>query len=645
MSESQNRSGSVPGPTESIARVRVDVSVMHLDRDFDYAVPEADLAAAVPGARVRVRFSGRLRDAYVVARVAESDVSAPKAIERVIDSIPPLTDETLELVEQTARRFVGSFWDVVRAAVPARHARAEKTVLAAPLPESEGISAPSTGVWDGYQWPQESSEPRRLVWSSAPATDFACEIVDLIKRERQRGRGVVVVVPDAADLERLQTLITAEGGKSDLAVLSAEQGPERRYREFLRARTGHARIVIGTRNAVFAPVHELGAVIVWDDGDDVYREPHAPYWDAREVAALRSHLTGCNLYVGGPARSVSTQWWCQTGWARSIEPIRPKWWQVQTIDDTQVARDPAARAARIPSAAWQLAHESLTDGPVLFQVLRRGYVPVLACQKCRTPAVCSKSECLGPLQVTSGHAIPSCSRCGSLAGSWECPNCHETRVRSVSVGAGRTAEELGRAFPGVPVIWSEASRIVRDVSNSSAIVVATAGAEPRAQGGYRAVVLLDATYASPTLSGPEQQVRRWFGAARLVGDGGRVCVVAESDSPAVQALVRYDSRWFAERQIAERTPVGLPPVSRAAELTGPSAGVSAFVSGFDFAHRVLGPVPVVDDSRQQLVRSYVLAPRSLGNRFTEELNAAVRRASTGNGPMREVRVRVDPRDM
>jgi primosomal protein N' (replication factor Y) len=158
-------------------------------------------------------------------------------------------------------------------------------------------------------------------------------------------------------------------------------------------------------------------------------------------------------------------------------------------------------------------------------------------------------------------------------------------------------------------------------------------------------VLLDATYVSSTLSGPEQQVRRWFGAARLVGNGGRVCVVAESNSPTVQALVRYDTRWFAERQIAERTPVGLPPVSRVAELTGPSAGVSGFVSAFDFSHRVLGPVPVVDDSRRQQVRTYVLAPRSLGGRLTDELNAAARRASTGTGPMREVRVRVDPRDM
>ena len=617
---------------------------MHLDRDFDYLVPEQWDLQAVPGSRVRVRFSGKLRDAYVVARVPVADVESPRPIERVIDAIAPLTPQTLDLVQHVADRCVGTFWDVARSAVPTRHARAERTIADSPLtPEDLAqIRQADPGVWGNYEWPEQIHEPRRLVWSSAPASDFASEIAALAIDHRRRGESVAIVVPDASDVAVVKCALGGSLPASDIAELSADLGPERRYREFLRARTGRAGTVVGTRAAVFAPLVDLGAVIVWDDGDDVYREPHAPYWDVREVAALRSHLSGCALYVGAPARSVATQWWCRSGWAQSVEPRRPAGWSVRTIDDREVARDPAARSARIPSAAWEVARDGLNDGPVLVQVMRRGYLPELACRECRLPARCHDNRCRGALQVSSGHAIPRCSRCGALAGSWTCSGCGNAHLRASSVGAGRTAEELGRAFPGIPVVWSEAERIVREVSAEPALVVATPGAEPRAIGGYRAIVLLDARAASPTLSAGEQLVRRWFAAVRLIQTGGHVCVVADPAAPEVQALLRWDSRWFAQRELEQRASVGLPPVTKVAEVTGSSVGVGQVARSISVPHRSLGPVEI-DDGRS--VRSYLVVPRSSGSALTQELSAILRTASLRESAVRDVRVRMDPRDM
>jgi primosomal protein N' (replication factor Y) len=615
---------------------------MHLDRDFDYLVPEQWQALAVPGARVRVRFSGRLRDAYVLARIDHADVDRPRPIERVIDTVPPLTAETLELVEKTAERYVGTFWDVARSAVPARHARAERSVLASPepAPAERDDRPPDARIWEPYTWPTTSAEPQRRVWSSAPGSDPSREIADLVAMHRGRGRGVIVVVPDATDVARVRSALSDVVPDTDIAELSADAGPERRYREFLRARTGRAGVVVGTRSAVFAPVDGIGLIVVWDDGDDVFREPHAPYWDVREVAALRSHISGCDLFVGAPARSVATQWWCDSGWAQSIDPRRPAWWNVRGIDDREVARDPGATTARIPTAAWEVARSGLTDGPVLIQVMRRGYVPGLACRECRLPALCVDQTCRGPVEVTSGHAIPRCVRCGTLAGSWSCPSCGCQHMRAISVGAGRTAEELGRAFPGVPVLWSEADRMVRDVAGTPALVVATPGAEPRAEGGYSAVVLLDAKAATSTLSAREQLVRRWFGAARLVRTGAQVCVVADPGTPEVQALMRWDSRWFAQRELDERREIGLPPISRVAELTGPAGAVMSLDRSISVTHRTLGPVDVESRSR-----SYLLVPRAHAQTLTRQLAEALRSASVGETAVREVRVRMDPRDM
>ncbi len=657
MSSEDHPTRPVEGSLGPIARVRVDLGVMHLDRDFDYLVPDEWRERAVPGARVRVRFSGRLRDAYVIDRVHEADVDSPKLLERVIDAIPPLSAETLTLIQDVADRYVGTFWDVARAAVPTRHARAESSVLRK-VAESDATPAPATSsaqdtsadplshpaadpAWRRYRWPEKAS-PARVVWSSAPASDVVAEIVSLARWKRSEGRGVIIVVPDAADVARVRSELATVMPELDIAELSADVGPERRYREFLRVRTGQATVVIGTRTAVFAPVEDLGAIIMWDDGNDVYRELHAPYWDAREVAAMRSHQTSCDVFVGAPARSVATQWWCRSGWAASVDPERPSWWNVRCIDEHERARDPAAESARIPSAAWMTARNGLRHGPVLFLVARRGYVPALACQDCRAPARCRDDSCQGALEMSSGHAAARCGRCGALNGAWTCARCGGSRLRAVHIGAGRTADELGRAFPGVQIVWSEADRIVRSVPDMPSLIVATPGAEPIAERGYRAVIILDARSVYPSLAGAEQQVRRWFEATRLVAEGGEVRLVASASSLEAQALVRWDSRWFAERQLDERVSAGLPPVTRVAEVTGPQAAVQATGDRIRSDHRILGPVPVPDS---QHVRSYLVVPRTQAAAFTRELGSLMRTESTKDSTTRDVRVRMDPRDM
>ena len=661
MSSEDHPTRPVEGSLGPIARVRVDLGVMHLDRDFDYLVPDEWHERAVPGARVRVRFSGRLRDAYVTDRVHEADVDSPKLLERVIDAVPPLSAETLTLIQDVADRYVGTFWDVARAAVPTRHARAESSVLRK-VAESDATPAPATSsaqdasadppedppahpavdpAWRRYRWPEKAS-PARVVWSSAPASDVVAEIVSLARWKRSEGRGVIIVVPDAADVARVRSELATVMPKLDIAELSADVGPERRYREFLRVRTGQATLVIGTRTAVFAPVEDLGAIIMWDDGNDVYRELHAPYWDAREVAAMRSHQTSCDVFVGAPARSVATQWWCRSGWASSVDPERPNWWNVRCIDEHERARDPAAESARIPSAAWMTARNGLRHGPVLFLVARRGYVPALACQDCRAPARCRDDSCQGALEMSSGHAAARCSRCGALNGAWTCARCGGSRLRAVHIGAGRTADELGRAFPGVQIVWSEADRIVRSVPDTPSLIVATPGAEPIAERGYRAVIILDARSVYPSLAGAEQQVRRWFEATRLVAEGGEVCLVASASNQEAQALVRWDSRWFAERQLDERVSAGLPPVTRVAEVTGPQAAVQAIGDRIRSDHRILGPVPVPDSHH---VRSYLVVPRTQAAAFTRELGSLMRTESTKDSATRDVRVRMDPRDM
>jgi primosomal protein N' (replication factor Y) len=480
------------------------------------------------------------------------------------------------------------------------------------------------------------------------------------------GRGVLVVAPDHRDVERVATAATAElaaaGADAGLvAVLRADLGPAERYRRFLAARRGSARLVVGTRAAVFAPVADLGLVVVWDDGDDLHAEPRAPYPHTRDVAVLRGHLEDAAVIIGGHVPSTDAEVLTRSGWAhpmvlpsaqlRELAPlVRP------TGSDWETARDEAARTARVPSLAARAARDALAAGhPVLVQVPRRGYQPSLACGSCRRPARCA--HCHGPLGRPAGGRVPACGWCGRPAAAWACGACGDGRLRASVTGDRRTAEELGRAFPGVTLRTSGRDEVLAAVPAAPALVIATPGAEPVADGGYGAVLLLDgwALLGRPDLRAGEETLRRWANAAALARPGpagGRVVVVADEGLAPVQALVRWDPAWFVAREADDRAELGFPPATRMAALDGSAETLAAFLEAASLPPDadVLGPVPLAAQPRPAAEddpdggpreRVLVRVPRGQGGELATALRAArgvldARRAGAG------LRVQLDP---
>ena len=408
------------------------------------------------------------------------------------------------------------------------------------------------------------------------------------------------MVPDARDLNRVDAALTdLTPGQPAHVCLSADLGPAERYRRWLAVRRGLVQVVAGTRAAMFAPVAELGLVVLWDDGDDLHGEPRAPYPHAREVLALRAHRTGAAALIGGFARTAELTQLVAGGWARPLagrpEALRQAAPKVRAApDEAELARDAAAMTARLPSLALRTARAALSQGPVLVQVPRRGYLAAIACGRCRAQARCA--TCGGPLEIGGSHETPGCRWCGALAADWTCASCGAGRLRALVTGAARTAEELGRAFPGMPVRASGGQHVLAAVPAEPALVIATPGAEPVAQEGYAAALLLDgwALLGRPSLRAAEEALRRWLNAAALVRPGGSVVVLAEATLPAVQALIRWDPVTFSERELAERAELGFPPAMRMASVTGTPEAVAEFVGAAPLPAQaeLLGPVPV-----------------------------------------------------
>ncbi|MGV8977500.1 MAG: primosomal protein N' [Cellulomonas sp.] len=703
------RSGARPDAAQAserpVATVCIDLPVPHLDRPFEYMVPETMSADAQPGTRVRVRFAGQDVEGYVLDRADRAEHEGRLIpLRRVVSAEAVLTPAVRGLARAVADRYAGTLSDVLRLAIPPRHARVENEPRPAPDSRVSAQGTLTAAAWLPYRGGPAflshltaGGAPRAVLtalpgpagerWPDAVAQAVAACVVG--------GRGALVVVPDARDVARVCAALDevgvpawAPGSAGGYVRLTADDGPAPRYRAYLAALRGHADVVVGTRAAAFAPVSRLGLVVCWDDGDDLHSEPRSPYPHVREVLMLRSTREQAAFLVAAHGRTVEAQRLVESGWAREVvadrATVRGRTPRVRALTSVELAREGPAAAARLPGEAWRVVREQLGRGPVLVQVPRSGYLPVVACGRCRAIARCG--TCHGSLALESAGGVPQCEWCGRLATGWRCGECGFASLRSVRVGSSRTAEELGRAFPGVPVRSSGARAeggVLATVPDAPALVVATPGAEPVCASGYAAAVLLDAGVASASTSfrAGEEAVRRWLAAAALVRGndaGGQVLLVGDGAPGPTQALVRWDPAGFAARELAERAELALPPAVRVASLTGTREAVEAVVGRLDLplGSDVLGPVAVATGAGESFgdapgtgqapgtatgrrpsgargpaqasldpqVRVLVRSPLAASAELTRTLAAsiAVRSARREGG---SVRVRVDPEEL
>ena len=656
--------------TQPVAAVVVDTGLPHLDRVFEYAVPAELSDAAQPGCRVRVRFAGRDLDGFVVERRGHAEHPGRLAtIRRVVSREPVLTPEILALSRAVADHHAGVLGDVLRLAVPKRHAAAERALDKSGSPTPAIVAIPEPGPWSAYAAGEAllrriaAGESPAAAWLALPGRpsdeDWPRALAVAAASAVAAGRGALVVVPDHRDLDRVDRELAALLGPGQHVRLTADQGPQARYTAWLKVRRGHVRCAVGTRAAAFAPLRDLGLVAWWDDGDDLLEEPRAPYPHVRDVLRLRATQSAAALLTGGFARSVAVQQLVADGVLAPVQPrpdaVRAAAPRVLVAGDDLDRSGPAA-FARLPPLAWRTAKAALEHGPVLVQVPRRGYLPALACQHCREPARCPR--CHGPMGMSAGGSVPSCRWCGATYGpeGFVCPECDGRELRSTVVGARRTAEELGRAFSGVPVRTSGSGEVLAVVGSEPALVIATPGAEPVADGRYAATLLLDgwALLDRSGLDAAMEALRRWLGAAALTrpaSDGGAVVLAGtptHTTIPAVEALVRWDPAWLASRELAERVELALPPTVTMAQVVGQRGPRVAALEAASLPSTVerLGPLPFrgpTPTAGPPLAQVLLRVPRPQHDKLAHHL-AALRAERSARKEPESVSVRMDLAD-
>ena len=563
------------------ARVALDSPLPQLDRLFDYEIP-ADLEVSV-GCRVVVPFGNSQKDGFLVELAETTDwVGKVARLAEVVSPLPVLTKQTYDLVRAVADRQATSFGDVVGSAVPVRAVRAEKSWLASER-VVEPITLPKLAAPSLAKLSARIVEPRNSIWLD--------ELLGCATEKLRSGVSVIVALPDFRDIERFVGRAT-ELGLEQALIRYSQQGRTQTYESFLEAlgAEGQPRIVVGSRSVLYAPI-TAGAIFIWDDGDQSHQDQQSPYATSREIALIRQKLTDCHLAFFSHARSVEVQRLIEIGYLTE-----------SSSDFSKPNLSVSEGEFRVDSAAWLAIRDGLKTGPVLVQVSSVGVAKSLYCKSCSSRAMCS--GCNGPLWINS-KGETKCRWCNSFALSATCRDCGGAEFRSGKPGATRTVAEFGRSFPGVKVTEVTANQEKVSIDSKPQIVVATPGIEPACQGGYSAVVILDANDAlsRDSLRATEDAIRFWANAIALMSPAGRGVIVGVLGELGT-ALALWQLRELMSAEYAERVALSFPPAVRVLSATGSAANIALVRAALSSnpATAVLGETPTDNGELRLLCR-------------------------------------------
>lgn len=604
-----------------IAKVAIVSPLPQLNHLFDFLIPRELETEISFGVRVRVSLgrSSKLLDAFVTEISDNSEFPGKLApICEVVSSKPVLTPEILKLCNEMAVRTASNLGEILKAAIPAHMPRSLRALDKSIEQGRNQLPPASTNGLERGERRAHLAQPR--IATSAvkgfSAPEWVLEFAEISKAVLSRGESVLILVPDYRDQAAMEIGLRHTELDPWLVDYSQEQAKSKRYSNFLRLLEPSPVIAIGTRSAALAPVHKLGAILVWDEADPSFTDPGAPYLNARDVALVRQQQSGCALMFSAHSRSTDIQRLVEVGYLTESGGEFPK--------AQIVFSEPGLR---VDSLAFQTIKSGLESGSVLVQVASKGFSSSLYCKSCEKRAFCS--TCGGPLWIDSNSKI-RCRWCNSFQLGIIC-SCGSTELMYGRAGSTRTAAELGKAFPNARIIESTGENRVLEVSKDNSLVVATAGAEPSTPSGYSAVVILDAQAAlsRQSLRAHEIAVREWANAVAKLGPNGKAVLVGMAGKLG-QSFALWQQREIASEELSNRRELALPPVIKLGSLEAPLEILESIRAELNSSEvlTLLGPAPL-DSSVEERWRLMFKYAYSSIHEVSAQIRAAVAKVTAG----------------
>ena len=557
----------------AVADIWVDASVYHLDNEFSYLIP-GNLASAIQiGSFVSVPFHGRELTGVVVAHSGLEGKTGLKNISKVIGTIPLLSEKTISLIRSACQRYACHPFDVIRSAIPDRVVGVEKNFGVQIIGDESALISPTRSY---LQLPPASSRFELLTQ----------KISQLLKNGP-----TLVILPDAREIRSLATEL--ESKDIDFVEIGSHLPKSENFANFLKARAGLSKLVIGTRSAIFTPLFNLSTIVIYNEGSEHFYERRTPGWNVRDISLLRSQLEKVSLVFVGYSPSVEIARLIDENWI-SFKKSRAR---------TAVMTLPSVNGELLPSRALSPIKKSLSAGPVLFIVPLKGYAQAIRCQKCRTISRCI---CGGAHEKRSASAQITCNHCSLSFENWKCIWCNGQVPSLHSRGIERHHLELGKLFPSVKILISSADHPLSEVV-SEGIVISTPGLAPATTSGYSSVVILEGNrfLNQPDMRSSERIREMYFAHAALARNGAPIILVQDEGHQISTALSTWNPSIAIHQDLEERKTLSLPPYVRSTHLTLETSEVSRFKSALLTAieegrlpqsTRILGPVQAGDKS-------------------------------------------------
>ena len=504
--------------------------------------------------------------------------------------------------------------------------------------------------------------------------------LDAIERSLADGRGALVLVPEISLTAQTVGRFRSRFG-DDVAVLHSRLSAGERFDQWDLVRRGEARVVVGARSALFAPLADPGLIIIDEEHEGSYKQDKSPRYHAREVAARMARERGCALVLGSATPSLESLGRCRAGswggvtWTRVSMPERPGGARLPEVRVVDMAEQFRGGGRSVFSALLADALRGVAERgeKAVLLLNRRGFANFLMCRECGCVPECPHCSCALTYHER-GHYL-ACHTCGRTwpvraypDPSTSCPNCGSRYLGAYGVGTQRVEDELRMMLPeGVEVIRMDADttrakgahqRLLEqfDAARSAVLV----GTQMIAKGlDFPEVTLVGVINADTMLKLPDFRAaeRTYDLLEQVAGRAGRgetpgqvIVQTYWASHPAMRAVEGHDRALFLEAELAERREAGYPPFSRLGNvvLWGRSdAAVRMASKAIADAVRgrvegqpgweVLGPTDCVKARAKDFFRRHVMVKSPVD----ADLGGVLGAAAASLGPLKGINMSVD----
>ncbi|MFA4991720.1 MAG: primosomal protein N' [Candidatus Omnitrophota bacterium] len=571
-----------------------------IEGPFTYSVPDALREEAKVGCIAEVSFGNKVVTGFIVGFLSETKIKNIKPIMSVV-KMPPLEEEILKLTKWIAEYYYSSWGEALAAAVPGALKKISKSKRAVKAREDKEAPAPEyvdgsdthldptpeqKEALDSLKTCVDSRKHKVFLLHGVTGSGKTEVYLQSIDHALKDGLSSIVLVPEISLTPQTVARFRARFG-DNIAVLHSRLLDSRRGREWERITSGEARIVVGARSAIFAPVRNLGLIVVDEEHETSYKQDDAPRYNAREVAIKRAELNGAVVILGSATPSLESFYAAKKGDFQLIElaeridsRLMP---EVEIVD----MKDEVTKVKRIPIFSMRLKEwiekDVNEERQVILFLNRRGFSTFINCRKCGHVVKCKRCSVSLTYHFDTRKLI--CHHCDYRIDPPEiCPKCNSSYIKYWGLGTEKVESEAHRLFPQAAIARMDTDATHKRGAHEKVLsrfkdhkIDVLIGTQMIAKGlDFPKVTLVGVISADTALSLPDFRAgERTFNLLTQVAGragrsdlGGRVIIQTYTPQHySIQAAKTHDYNAFYDKEIQFRKELNLPPFCHMVSIT------------------------------------------------------------------------------